>query len=65
MIPVYVPAARVDVLAFTVSVAGADELELVTVSHDESEVAVNGTVLPLPIVVTCTDCDDGACPPLP
>ncbi len=59
--PVYVPAASVDAFAFTVSVAGALDPELVTVSHSESEVAVNGTVLPLPSAVTWIICDDGFC----
>jgi hypothetical protein len=52
MLPLYVPAARLELFTLTVSVAGAFGLELVTVSHGESEIAENGTVLPLPSAVT-------------
>ena len=58
-VPGKFPAASVDGFAATVSVAAALPLEGVTVSHGESEVAVNGTTLPVPIAVSCTVCVAG------
>jgi hypothetical protein len=58
-VPVYVPAARVEALAFTVTVAGALALEDVACSHGESDVTVNGTAFPIPTAVTCRDCPAG------
>ncbi len=60
MVPTYVPAASSEALAVTVSVAGALVPELVTVSQGASDVAVNGTVFPVPSAVTWIDCDAGA-----
>lgn len=59
--PSKVPAASDDPSAVTVSVAGALVPDDFTVSHGTSVVAVNGTVFPVPIAVTCTDCDAGVC----
>src|SRR5579885_2519331 len=64
IVPLNVPAETTAGFAVTVNVAGALEPELVTVSHGESEVAVNGTILPMPSALTCIVCEGGADPPL-
>jgi hypothetical protein len=58
-----VPAARLDALALTEIVAGAIGPDSVTVSQGTVEVTVNGTMFPLPAVLTFTFCEETPCDP--